>query len=124
MNYFEVNFSYRHASRGSSGYGDGGSYVHISLHVNEQAENEALCAADKVVTDALKKAGIEFKHSYMWPDGSLYKRFKTELSKEEFEKYLAELIPEHKPNQIYELNESRYNHQPACFCETCGRPEY
>ncbi len=109
MNYFDVNFSYNFAKRGVTAGGDG-VFVHLALSVDENAESRALFDADKAVTEALEKAGIEFKHSYMYPDGSLYKRIRTELSKEELDRKLCELLPQHKPDAFYEISEKRFNH--------------
>ena len=67
-NLLQVSFSYPHARR-DFGVPD----FHVSLHVDERAEEKALCYAESKVEETLNAAGIRWIHAYSWPDGSLYK---------------------------------------------------
>lgn len=44
------------------------------------AADKALREAEKMLSDALAAADIDFRHAYAWPDGSLYKFVRTERS--------------------------------------------
>lgn len=56
-----------------------------------QASRDLSNAAEEITT-VLKKHGIETEGDYMWPDGSLYLRFESELEKKDLFGYLDKLL--------------------------------
>lgn len=99
MNYFSVSFLYRAAQRGVSVPG-----LHISFSVDEEAETEKLFAAEKKVKTLLDKENLEFRHEYSYPDGSLYRFVRSELSQNELEDKLKALLPD-IPCNVFLLND-------------------
>ena len=78
MAYFIVEFSYT------------GPRVNI-ISDNKATDDasDALIAADQLVMDKLQlEQGIQCKHAYSWPDGSLYKYVKTDLEQEQLTQLL------------------------------------
>lgn len=45
--------------------------------------DDALASADSIVELALDSSGLTWSHEYAWPDGSLFKRVASPLSKDE-----------------------------------------
>jgi hypothetical protein len=73
-----VGFSYPAACRG---YGNG--IIHVSLSVDEDAEEVALSFVEHGVEQILADLGMRFIHEYSWPDGSCYKAIEVSGSEDE-----------------------------------------
>jgi hypothetical protein len=87
MAYFDVSFDYPHTCACKSGEG-----WSILYHVDEKKANQQLIKAEKIVEAALKKTKLNFKHAYCYPDGSLYKYVKTDLTEERLRQVLTNAL--------------------------------
>lgn len=79
MNYFTVEFYYQ---------GPFANFPDSTTH----PEMQRLSAAESKAELGLVLNKIQFKHAYSWPDGSLYKYIRTELSEEEMLKKLKDIF--------------------------------
>lgn len=81
MNYFSIEFHYS----GPKGMGADESFNDSPIH-------KALADAEIHVVTKLAEAGIDWRHEYSWPDGSLYKFVRSNLPREELLESLRKLI--------------------------------
>ena len=84
MSYYSVSFSYPTLRYDMDCVPEG--------EVSESSK--ALSKYDTLVEDTLKAGGYNVKHSYCWPDGSLYKYIESGLGKDELKKQLNKLFDE------------------------------
>lgn len=87
MPYYDVAFGYTDSCQCDSGEG-----VTITYYVDGDKANKQLMEADSTVEKLLKEAGVNSKHAYGYPDGSLYKYIKTDLDEEQLRQTLEKIF--------------------------------
>lgn len=72
--FYQIQFAYAHGNYCVHGQG-----FNVQFHQDEELEDKLLQAAEAVVERTLKALGLNYKHAYSFPDGSLYKYVKSDL---------------------------------------------
>lgn len=109
MTYYDVAFCYpvQEAEPDPPGFDYDNDFSNAS---------KLLVKYEKLVEDTLAQAGVKFKHSYCWPDGSLYKFIETELEEKDLYTALSKLF---ENTRVY-ISAKMFKKEPSDDPHKCG----